>query len=104
MRGPLVRKLGIDALDLRVDVPGNPEDVGIAVVVEVDDAGSPTDVLAFAGDTGSHSLIFKFALAEIAEEASGLELEMSLDQVEMAVEERSRQRRFPCRIDPGRRG
>ena len=81
-----VRKLRIDALDFRVDIPGDPEDVRIAIVVEVKDARAPTDILAFTGEAGGLCLVLKLTFAEVPVEAGGLELEMRLDDVEVAIQ------------------
>ena len=73
-----VGKLRIDSLDLRIDIPCDPEDVGMTIVVEIDNAVAPTDIGALAGESGSMSLVLKLTLAEVAIEAGGLELEMRL--------------------------
>ena len=76
----------VDLLEFRRDRAGNNENVGIAVIVEVDQSGAPTDEAAFAAETGAKRYVFEFSLAIVAVEASGLVYEVGLHQVDVTVE------------------
>jgi hypothetical protein len=60
-----VGKFRINSFDLGVDVASDPKDVRAAVVVEVDDAGSPTDVVALNSDARGLGPILKLAIAKL---------------------------------------
>src|SRR5579884_689394 len=50
-------------LQLRVNAPSDPEDIGTAVVIEIFDADAPTYKPGFDGKTGAQSFIFEFSFA-----------------------------------------
>ena len=72
MAGLCAGNCAIDALQLRIDIAGDTEDVGPAVVVEVHDARAPADEAALAVDAGGGGHIVKLAFAVVAVEAGGL--------------------------------
>ena len=82
----LVGESRVNALDLRINIARDPEDVRKAVVVEVDNARSPTHVGSLAGQPGGHGLIFKFPFAQVAIETGWLKLEMRLEDIQMPIQ------------------
>src|SRR5690348_7516306 len=52
--------------DLWIDVAGGHEQVGIAVVIEVDDSGAPADVASFDAEARGCGGVLKVGLAIVA--------------------------------------
>ena len=73
------------ALDLRIHVPGDVEEIREAVVVEVGQRGAPLHVAVLNVQTRRDSRILEQALAEIAIERRNVVGEMGLREIEPAV-------------------
>src|SRR4029077_4272006 len=69
------------ALDFRVDVAGHHEDIGVTVVVEIDDAGSPADVARFHGNASRAGHIVKISFPVVVVEAVGIFGEVGLEEI-----------------------
>ena len=82
----LVRVLWQLALDLRVNVTRDHEQIGIAVVIEVDNSGSPTDVARFYPDAGGTGDVVEIAFSVIVVKAVGVVGEVGLKEIQMPVQ------------------
>ena len=83
-RAKRIRREG--ALHFRIDTAGHDEQVGQAVVVEIDHARAPADIARLDANAGADRHVVEVALAVVAIEHIRIVGKMGLEDVEIAVE------------------
>src|SRR2546425_10566760 len=81
-----VAGFGLELLDLGIDVTVADENVGPAVVVHVEKAAAPAEILRVRAESGGESGVLEIGAAEIAIERGRVAGEIGFDDVEIAVE------------------
>ena len=74
------------ALHFRVNVACNHEQIGIAIVIQIDDAGAPADVTGIDCEARRSGEVVEVSLAVIVIKAVGVLGEVGFEQIEMTVE------------------
>src|SRR5260370_2144434 len=81
-----VAGFGLELLDFGIDVAVADENVGLAVVVHVEKAATPAEVLSVPAEAGLKSGIFKIRAAEVAVQRRSVAGKIRFDEIEIAVE------------------
>src|SRR5216684_6417043 len=81
-----VAGFGLELLDFRVDVAVANENVGPAVVVEIEKAAAPAEILGVFAEAGLVGGIFEIGATEIAVERRSVAGEIGFDEIEIAIE------------------
>ncbi len=69
-----------------IDAAGDPEEIGVAVVIEIGKTGAPADVAGFDGESGGQRDVAEIPFAIVFVEDGGVFAEVSFEDVEIAVE------------------
>src|SRR5712692_919412 len=81
-----VSGLGLQLFDLGIDVAVADQDVGPAVVVEIEKAASPAEIFGVEAEAGGEGGVLEAGAAEIVIERGCVAGEIGFYQVEVAVE------------------
>ena len=81
-----IARLGLQLLDLGIDVAIAQQNVGPAIVVVVDEAATPAEILRMYAQSRLERCVLKVPLAEIVIQRRRVAREVSLHNVEIAVE------------------
>ena len=81
-----VAGFGLQLLDFRIDVAVADQNVGPAVVVEIEEAAAPAEKLRVRAEAGGEGGVFEGAAAEIVIERRSVAGEIGFHEVEIAIE------------------
>ena len=90
------------SLQFRIDAAGHPENIRVAVVVEVRDADAPADVARLDAEPGREGDVAEIALAVVDVQRRRVVGEVGLEDIEIAVQLEVADRQTPCRPAPCR--
>src|SRR6267378_811085 len=81
-----VARLGLELLDFRVDVAIADKNVGPTVVVHVEKAAAPAEILGVLAEASLESGVLKICIAKIAIKRGRVTGKIRFDEIEVAVE------------------
>ena len=81
----LVARLGLEPLDLGIDVAVDEEEIEPAVVVEIDEADAPAEPARVEADAGGERAVVAEALAAVRVQRRGVAGEVGLEEIDRAV-------------------
>src|ERR1700727_1126658 len=80
-----IARFRLELLDFRIDVAVTNENVGPAVIVEIEEAATPAQILRVRAQPCSKGVVFETSSSQIVIERWSVAGEVGLDQVEVAV-------------------
>src|SRR5215472_6977779 len=81
-----VSRLGFELLDFGVHVPIADQNIGPAVVVEIEESASPAEVLRVRAEAGGESHVFKIRTAQVVIERRRVAGKIGFHDIEISVE------------------